>query len=115
MIVGYVLQINCLSSWYSLIAENRFYPSRSIANRAILAKNPLGSVQRSIRAKLHWERSFRQKLQESILRRSRRIISTGMHRHWLRENLNLGDGLGEMASYLWQVSCSVYHSGRTNK
>ena len=53
-----------------LTAVNRFWPSRSIVNRATLAINPLENVQKSIRAKLHCEISFRQKLQESILRRS---------------------------------------------
>ena len=112
---GWVRTIVAVIFWASLTAENRSWPSRSIVNRATSATNPLENVQTSIRAKLHCDISFRQKLQESILRRSQWITSTRIQRHLWRENLNLGDRLGEMASYMSQVSCLVYRSGRANE
>jgi hypothetical protein len=112
---GWVRTATAVIFLVSLTAENRFWPSRSTANRATSAKHPLENVQRSIRVKLHCEISLRQKLQESILRRSRWTTLTGIQRHSWRENLNLGDRLGEMASYLSQVSCLVYRSGRANE
>src|SRR5258706_4999696 len=89
------------------LTSDRFWPSRSTANRATSATSPLDIVQTSIRAKLHCEISFRQKLQESILRRSQWTVSTGMRRNLWRKKLNLRDRLGEMASYLSQVSYPV--------
>jgi hypothetical protein len=101
---GWVRTAKAVFFLVSLTVENRFWLSQSTANRVTSAINPLENERTSIREKLHCVISCRQKLQESILRRSQWTISTGMQRHSWRENLNLGDRLGGMASCLLLVS-----------
>jgi hypothetical protein len=89
------------------IGLREVWPSRSITNRATLATNPLGSVQKSTRAKLHCEISVRQKLQDSILKRSQWITSTGAFPEEGSQGLEVVEGEGFANVEVDWCSCSV--------